>query len=211
MQSLYYAVHHSASQFLEAAGPSLLARERVSNIILPIAMKLMEKEQHHEFVAPGQFWITAWSISRSSPVLEYVLSCTENTLGAYPLFLVCLRDVSSLSESWIEQNMLELAHQIANLVDPERVFSIYGQERLSLSLCRHWSNLTGNSIVPEPYYEASSSYCTPSTLVKSPLSLPRGHEMRAARNEDLQGIARLCREFADDSVGLPSFRYEDIY
>lgn len=206
MSQTFFNVHYSPSQFLEIARPSLLAQERKANVILPHAEKLQAQERLGKPLAPGQFWITAWSYSsssstrRSSPTLEFVLSCTEHHLGTYPLFIVFLRDIFTLSDDWIENNMFQLANQLSSQVDPTRVFSIFGQEKATLALSRHWSAITGAPIVPEPYYEASSSYCTSQTLIKCHGNLPIGHEMRGAHAGDVESIARLCQEFAADSV-----------
>jgi len=95
--------------------------------------------------------------------------------------------------------MDSLALKLSNLVDPTRVFSIFGQEKPTQALCHHWSRHTGANIVSQPYYEASSSYCTKNTFVKKEIILAPGHEMRLAKQSDVYSVAQLCREFADDS------------
>lgn len=199
----FFTVHNSPSSFLQAAHPHLLRHQRKFNVILPHAQKLHAQERSGPALAPGQFWILGWSMAPApsgTQTLEFVLSCTEHHLGTYPLFLVFTRDIPSLSDDWIDSQMKELARQLSNLVAPTRVFSIFGQEKPTLALCRHWSNTSGARIVLEPYYEASSSYCTQKTFVKKQEHLPQGHEMRLSRPSDLAAVAQLCQEFAADSV-----------
>lgn len=198
----FLSVHHSPSSFLQAARPHLLQHQRKFNVILPHAQKLCNLERAGHTVPANQLWIIGWSHSASSrtPTLEYVLSCTEHDLGTYPIFIVLSRDLPSLKDAWIEDQMCRLADKLASLVPRERVFSIFGQEKPTLALCRHWSNVTGARVVSQPYYEASSSYCTSTTLVKKDARLPPGHEMRLARQGDVRDVAQLCQEFAADSV-----------
>ena len=202
-------VHTSPTDFLAATQTSLLAHERRANIILPHAEKLKAQEQSGT-LAPGQFWITAWSTSppnslstpsaHRGPHLDFVLACTEGHMGTYPLFLFSTHDIVSPPEQWLDQYMHQLAQKLMTLVDPARVFSIFGQERAVQMLCSHWSTMTGFHPVSQPYYEASSTYCTPETFVPSRSTPEPGHVMRKAVPSDLDQVARLCQEFAEDSV-----------
>ncbi|KAG8801446.1 hypothetical protein FRB91_008124 [Serendipita sp. 411] len=215
-----FTVYSSPSLFLRATGSQLDIHQRKLNVILPHALKLAEQERKHgaHSLAPNQFWICAWSPPTSSssssstaattanaPRLEYILSCTEHHLGTYPLFLVHLRPIPSISPKSLSHEMARLASYLSTLLPSTRVFSIYGQELPTRLLCEHWSYVSGHRIVDGPaYYEASSSYVTRETLLaanggKKMASLPVGHEMRLARKEDMQSVAQLCMEFAADS------------
>ncbi|CAG8769865.1 4387_t:CDS:2, partial [Acaulospora colombiana] len=108
-------------------------------------------------------------------------------------------NIPSLSKQTIDSEMNTLAQYLSNTVDPRRVFSVFGQEAPVQALSKYWSEYTGHSIVPEPYYEASSSYCTRNTIVSKPESLPSGHEMRLAGQSDLPAVSQLCQEFAAES------------
>jgi hypothetical protein len=201
----FFTAHPSPSAFLEATRSSLRQHQRKLNVILPHAEKLAAQERSGQPFKEGQFWITGWSYSPSqsqSPSLDIVLSCTEHNLGTYPIFLVVLRDLPSIPDTSLDPQMRELARFLASKTDLSRVFSIYGQERPTLFLSRYWSDLTGARLISEPYYAASSSYCTRATLMKRDHSVPSGHEMRLARQTDLEAVARLCQEFADDSVRI---------
>ena len=204
-----FFVHTSPTDFLATTQAWLLAHERRANIILPHAEKLKIQEQSGT-LAPGQFWVTAWSTSpptptsstpaRRGPHLDFVLACTEGHMGTYPLFLFSTHEIVTLPEQWLDQYMHQLAQKLMTLVDPARVFSIFGQERAVQMLCRHWSNLTGFRPVSQPYYEASSTYCTPETFISTRPTPEAGHVMRRAVPSDLDQVARLCWEFAEDSV-----------
>ena len=204
-----FFVHTSPTDFLATTRAWLLANERRANIILPHAEKLKEQEQEGT-LASGQFWVTAWSASPPKPLstppahrgphLDFVLACTEGHMGTYPLFLFSTHDIVTLPEQWLDQYMHQLAQKLMTLVDPARVFSIFGQERAVQMLCSHWSNLTGFRPGSQPYYEASSTYCTPETFASSRSTPEAGHVMRKAVPSDLDQVARLCQEFAEDSV-----------
>jgi len=207
-QNAFY-VHTSPTDFLATTQAWLLAHERRANIIFPHAEKLREQEQSGT-LSPGHFWVTAWSASpptpasttpaRRGPHLDFVLACTEGHMGTYPLFLFSTHEIVTLPEQWLDQCMHQLAQKLMTLVDPARVFSIFGQERAVQMLCRHWSNLTGFRPVSQPYYEASSTYCTPETFVPTRPALEAGHVMRKAVQSDVDQVAGLCQEFAEDSV-----------
>lgn len=210
MASTFFTTHHTPSAFLQATRPHLLQHQRKLNVILPHAEKLAAHQRAGHSLAPGQFWISAWSPPTATnplPTLDFVLSCTEHHLGTYPLFLVFLRPLPSVSPTQLSIQMNQLAQHLTRTVPPTRVFSLFGQEAPIRALAAHWTSLTGVKQVLEPYYEASSSYCTKQTLVKGKDGpLPIGHEMRVARPEDVTSIAQLCQEFAADSVRL--IRYQ---
>jgi hypothetical protein len=207
-------VHTSPTNFLATTQTWLLAHERRANIILPHAEKLKAQEQAGT-LAPDQFWITAWSSSpptrpstsptHRGPHLDFVLACTEGHMGTYPLFLFSTHEIITLPEQWLDQCMHQMAHKLMTLVDPARVFSIFGQERAVQMLCRHWSSLTGFRPVSQPYYEASSTFCTPETFVSSRSVPEAGHVVRKAVPSDVDQVSRLCQEFAEDSVSREIF------
>ncbi|CCA68023.1 hypothetical protein PIIN_01890 [Serendipita indica DSM 11827] len=201
MTSLVLRVHHSPLAFLDATRGHVEHQQRKLNVILPLALKLAKLPASH--IKPGQFWLTAWSTSSSSrPALEFILSCTEHHMGTYPLFLVYLRPyaASKLPTATLSAHMHLLAQHLTNLLPPTRVFSIFGQKRPTELLCAHWERLVSMKRVQEPYYSASSSYCTRQTLSNRGRSpLPAGHQMRLATMHDAQAVARLCAEFAEDS------------
>lgn len=218
--------HDSASDFLAASYPTLRRHEGSANIVLAHALKRVSAEaalsgyqfrcdsdveawldttDPSAFVPrPTQesFWLTLWSMPSSSsvPTLDLVLSCVNWTLGNYPIFLWTPDRVSSLSSSWLMPRLEQLAGHLRQCVPPERVFSVFGMTALVKPFARHWSSLIGFPIEPEPFYAANFSYCTPEMFVDSAMALPEGHRLRRANVGDLEAVAQLCKEFADDSV-----------
>lgn len=218
--------HDSASDFLAASYPTLRRHEASANIVLAHALKRVSAEaalSGYQFrcdsdveawldtVDPSafaphptqeSFWLTLWSFSSSSsvPTLDLVLSCVNWTLGNYPIFMWTPNRALTLSSTWLTPRIEQLVEHLRQCVPPERVFSVFGMTALVKPFARHWSNLTGFRVNPDPFYSAYFSYCTPNTFVDSTANLPDGHRLRRASMLDLEAVSQLCKEFADDSV-----------
>lgn len=223
--SLVVMQHDSASDFLAAAYPTLRRQEASSNIVLAHALKRVSTEaalSGYQFTsdsdvdswlatadassfAPhrttGAFWLTLWSSRPSAPpALDMILACVDWTLGNYPIFLWSPRRPSEHSSSWLAPRIAQLAHHLRQCVPPERVFSVFGMTSLVKSFSHYWSQLTGFAIERDPFYAAYFSFCNASTFKPSNAPLPAGHRLRRALMSDLEQVAQLCKEFADDSV-----------
>lgn len=217
--------HDSASDFLAAAYPTLRRHEASSNIVLAHALKRVSAEaalSGYQFICdadveaflataePSSFiphrngdslWLTLWNMAPSSPpTLDLVLSCVNWTLGEYPIFLWTPRRPSSLSSEWLMPRINQLAEHLQSCVPPERVFSVFGTTPLVKAFARCWTDMTGFTVEPEPFYAAYFSYCTLETFKDCDALLPEGHALRRATMRDLECVAGLCKEFADDSV-----------
>jgi hypothetical protein len=220
--------HSSAAEFLQATYPTLARHETSANIILAHALKLVGAEAaltccHFTDEADarrslkslrskasarlsrrahtGPFWLTVWSLSQSgSPTLDIVLSSVSNTLGDYPIFLWTPRCPSQISTSWLLPRIEYLASHLSTCAPVSRVFSIFGMTALVKAFAHEWTELVDVPLEPEPFYSAYYTYCTSSTFRASETRLPDGHEIRRAVDHDLEGVTRLCKEFADDSV-----------
>ncbi|EKM61670.1 uncharacterized protein PHACADRAFT_248416 [Phanerochaete carnosa HHB-10118-sp] len=220
--------HDSASDFLAVAYPTLRRHEASSNIVLAHALKRVSTEaalSGAQFTsdadvdacleavdassfAPhrtsGAFWLTLWSSSPGcQPTLDIVLACVDWTLGNYPIFLWSPKKPSENSSSWFQPRIEQLADYLRQCVGPERVFSIFGMTSLVKTFARYWSQVTGFRIEPEPFYAAYFSFCNVNTFRPSNVPLPTGHRLRRAMIADLEQVAQLCKEFADDSVHFP--------
>ncbi|KAI0931511.1 hypothetical protein AcW1_001100 [Taiwanofungus camphoratus] len=220
--------HDSASDFLAAAYPTLRRHEASSNIVLAHALKRVSAEaalSGYQFICdadveaflataePSSFiphrngdslWLTLWNMAPSSPpTLDLVLSCVNWTLGEYPIFLWTPRRPSSLSSEWLMPRINQLAEHLQSCVPPERVFSVFGTTPLVKAFARCWTDMTGFTVEPEPFYAAYFSYCTLETFKDCDALLPEGHALRRATMRDLECVAGLCKEFADDSVFFP--------
>lgn len=221
--------HDSASDFLAVSYPTLRRHEASSNIVLAHALKRVTTEAAlagFQFTSDadveaglsaadassftphpttGAFWLTLWSSPspNSPPSLDIVLSCVDWTLGDYPIFLWTPKQQNAVSSSWLNTRIIQLAEHLRICVSSERVFSVFGMTPLVKSFTRHWSHLTGHTVEPEPFYAAYFSFCTTKTFKPSDLPLPAGHHLRRATITDLNSLAQLCKEFADDSVYFP--------
>ncbi|KAH9920239.1 uncharacterized protein BXZ73DRAFT_91969 [Epithele typhae] len=225
---LFVMQHNSADDFFSFAYPVLRRHEASSNIILAHALKrvgsetalsghfLSQDEVSARFpsvasdaFAPqptsGAFWLTVWSVSSSSsaPSLDLILASIDWTLGEYPIFLWTPDRTSASSTHWLEPRIHALTDHLNAIVPPERVFSVFGLTTLVKKFSQVWSQMTGFAIEPEPFYAALFSYCTSETLRGGDTPLPEGHRLRKAAMADLEPVARLCKEFADDSIYFP--------
>jgi len=217
--------HDSASEYLAFAFPTLRRHEASANIVLAHALKRVSAEAaisgsqfasdsdveawlhsadpsaffpHHN---EGSFWLTLWSNSSSSlPTLDLVLSCVDWTLGDYPIFLWTPHPASAASSAWLLPRIAQLAEHLRFCVPPERVYSVFGMTSLVKAFARKWTAMTGFVVEPEPFYAAYFSYCNAATFRRSDAPLPEGHSLRRATLRDLEPVAQLCKEFADDTI-----------
>ncbi|SRR6266404_4029994 len=226
-------VHHdSAADFLSATFPTLRRHEESASIVFAHALKFLGSEAaltgchftneadvsswwrqraraaqnpaaRHKAKSNEPFWLTLWSSPSPfiPPTLDLVLSCVSGTLGDYPIFLWTPK--TPTSPSWLAPRVELLAEHLRDIVPPRRVFSVFGMTPLVKSFTRYWSDLVNCPIEPEPFYAASYTYCNLDTFKEEFEPLPSGDNIRRARVEDIPGVARLCKEFADDSVRTP--------
>ncbi|OSD06207.1 hypothetical protein PYCCODRAFT_1423076 [Trametes coccinea BRFM310] len=221
--------HNTAGCFLSFTAPFLRRHEASSNIVLAHALKRVDAQtalSGFEFTSESDvyarlasadldsytprptksaFWLTVWSQSSPSspPSLDLVLACVDWTLGDYPIFLWTPNRVSASSSAWLAPRVAELTERLNCCVPPERVFSVFGLTSLVKAFARSWTRLTGFNVEPEPFYAALFSHCDTNTFRDSDAPLPEGHVLRKATPDDLEPVAQLCKEFADDSIFFP--------
>ncbi|KAI0046604.1 hypothetical protein FA95DRAFT_1606743 [Auriscalpium vulgare] len=169
------------------------------------SMKVSHGQVHSCAQKTEPFWLTVWSSPSPfvQPTLDLVLACVNWTLGDYPIFLWTPRSPAQLSSSWLVPRVELVTDELAHLVPRERVFSVFGMTPIVKMFSKFWSDITGLSIEPEPFYAASYTYCTLGTFIEHDGPLPVGHNIRRATADDLEGVAQLCKEFADDSIYFP--------
>ena len=148
------------------------------------------------------FWLTVWSSPSPSiaPTLDLVLSCVNWTLGDYPIFLWTPKHPSAISSSWLVPRISLLIEHLLDYASTERIFSVFGMTSLVKTFAKLWTELTSIPVEPEPFYAALYTYCDLSTFQESAAPLPAGDSIRRARMQDLNEVAQLFKEFADDSV-----------
>lgn len=213
--------HNSADDFLAAAYPTLIHQERSSNIILAHALQkansayaLADREATVTLSSQSKlssssfphssssFWLTAWSYksSATSPTIDLILSCISSTLGDYPIFLWTPYLPATVSSTWLSPRIAGLAQYLRACVTPRRVFSVFGKTCLVKAFSKYWTEMTGIPTEPLPFYAAYYTFCTPQSFRAYDREIPVGHCIRQATQHDLDSVARLCKEFADDSV-----------
>ncbi|EPT03525.1 hypothetical protein FOMPIDRAFT_51369 [Fomitopsis schrenkii] len=220
--------HDNASDFLACTYPTLRRHEASANIVLAHALKLVGAETalsglpfmtdddaeayvrglDHSSCSPrrndSSFWLTLWSFSASGrPVLDLVLSCLTWSLGNYPIFLWTSCRPGTFQSDWLAPRVDQLTEYLRMCVPPERVYSVFGMTQLVKTFARRWSSRTGYIVEPEPFYAAHFTYCDTETFCVSNARLPLGHHLRRAKPHDIEAVAQLCREFADDTVFFP--------
>lgn len=220
--------HHTADDLLTFTYPTLGRHEASSNIVLAHALKrvgaehapsryesMSDKDVYALFSAMDRgrfisrpstdaFWLTLWSVSPQSslPTLDLILSCIDWTLGDYPIFLWTPHRAAAASAGWLKPRIQQISKRLQDCVPPERVFSVFGMTSLVKTFSRVWTQMTGFAVEPEPFYAALHSYCTRETFRGKNTALPQGHQLRKAKAADLEPVAQLCKEFADDSVSI---------
>ncbi|KAH7925279.1 hypothetical protein BV22DRAFT_1034175 [Leucogyrophana mollusca] len=112
-----------------------------ADTILPHVVKAFNLERSGEaFAAARQVWITY--ASPYHPV-EFVLSCTEGPLGAYPIFVFTPIAFTELDEDYLDRSFHLLARAQHDVVGMARVFSVFLIWPVTAVFSRIWSELTG--------------------------------------------------------------------
>lgn len=213
--------HNSSSDFLSAVHQELGREERSSGIIFAYALKRLTVETGHKFSSDADlrgwlslhrasssnhesknFWLTVWSHPTPStpPSLDLVLSCIDWTLGEYPIFLWAPHRVDIADNGWLIPRIVKVIDSLLSTTLPERVFTVFGLTSLVKAFTRCWSDFTGFTLEKEPVYTAYLTYCTAASFIDASSGVPTGHQIRIAMMQDLESVAQLCKEFADDSV-----------
>lgn len=210
--------HYSAQAFLAVAYPTLRKHERSSNIILGHALKKITAEAvltGCQFVTSSEvtldaessdkfgdsLWLTLWSTSPQGVIdLDLILACHSAGRHELPVFLWAPKSKVLSSPQWLPPRITALANRLASCVSPMRVFSVFGMATLVTAFSKYWTSLTGFQVETQPFYSAYFTFCTEETFIDSDIDLPPGHVIRRGAISDIEGIAKLGKGFADDSV-----------
>ncbi|KAF9256748.1 hypothetical protein L218DRAFT_881128 [Marasmius fiardii PR-910] len=161
-----------------------------TNCILPALLKALNTEHVSSLPPRGQLWIVCQSVSG----VELVLSCTNNFLGTYPIFIAGLCPLSIAS---LRPRIQEMVQRLLRITVLRRVYSVFAPDDIADIFAEAWTGETGIQIYREPYYAAKLSSCTRETLT--------GHDgepdyyLRPAESNDLDAVAQLCFAFARTS------------
>jgi hypothetical protein len=198
--SHFTSTYTRASDLPESVLKVLRSNARNANVILPPALKIMAAEQSSNFNQKN-IWITCASQNPPCPI-EFVLSCAEGYMGSYPLFILTTLPVNQLTDEHIRSCVQMMAQALKKAVPIQRVYSVFAPEPLTEAFVAVWTRLTGIKSHAEPYYAANITYCTRDSFVNRQTSVHPSltYEIRPAIASDINEIADLCFQFAEDSV-----------
>lgn len=191
---------HCASSLTEQTWDALKSNPRNTNVILPIALKCLAREQAGDF-AQNHVWITC-SSHNPQPTVELILSCTDGEMGAYPIFIVTTCRPEQLTDDFLLPRLIPLVKALHAAVPIHRVYSVFAPEAITNLFVQLWTEVTGvESYIHEPYYAAKLSYCTKKEFVNRQMSVfpDLAFELRPAVEGDLEQVAELCHGFAAES------------
>ncbi|KAE9408737.1 hypothetical protein BT96DRAFT_962695 [Gymnopus androsaceus JB14] len=160
-----------------------------ANVILPLARTLIDNNSH---LPPTQLWLCCISFCGT---VEMVLSCTENEMGKYPIFIVPTRPLSRNSLRARLRCLAETLHAATSL---ERVYSVFAPVDIASLFSQQWSDISGVAVEKEPYYAARLLSCTALTAVPD-TPFPQSGSSRLADVSDTEAVARLCAGFSQES------------
>lgn len=139
--------YDSPIDLLRDAGSALYGREKEANVVLPVVEKLLQRNKTNSLahaplddtqqLSASPNVPNLWLVLRTQPpsgtsschgTIDFVLSCTNGSMGAYPIFVWAARPVRTMTNDFIQVRMAFLAkHLFYNLPSTKRVFSVFGE------------------------------------------------------------------------------------
>ncbi|KAL4070646.1 hypothetical protein J3A83DRAFT_3239360 [Scleroderma citrinum] len=171
--------------------------EAAANVVYPFALKARESPRGSQ----EQLWIAYFD---STDQVTFVLSCTTRSLGDYPVFIYTTNGPAERQPADITEPLESLATALRRSVNPARVFAVFACEAVTREFARIWEVLSEIK-VEGPYYDATFTFCTKTTLTPSmnlrPLPEDRNLTIWLGQAEDshLAWVANLCQQFAATS------------
>ena len=202
-------VFSSASSLDQSVWDAFDASPRAANIISAHASERLSKEQAGESSPPGQFWLVCKGQQSS---VEFVLSCTLNTMGASPIFLFCPHPRGQTSQ-FLFTRLERLIDELEKVVPQARVFSVFGPDVPCDIFVGIWCQRTHISHYEQPYYAAKLTYVTKKSLINRSTSVHPdfNYELRLGVEADIPKIAPLCYGFAKKAVRFYCVSYIPPY
>jgi len=193
-----------ASEFPHFAWTALRSKEVDANPVLPPLMKCLAMEQDG-LVTPNQLWIIVHTSSRQ-PEVKLIASCTDGLTGSYPIFIFTPIPTQHIERerTILFMGLNCIVRELLNRVDRKRVYSVFALENLSKTFASLWTEATRIPVMRDPYKEEKISFLTAQTLKIDDPPIPPNetYNVRPAVRADREQVARLCYEFAADSVCL---------
>jgi len=159
-------------------------------------------EQRGSFT-PNQLWIIIFTSGRQ-PEVKLIASCTDGLTGNYPIFIFTPIPTQRIEhdKTILSSELNILIRELLANVDRRRVYSVFALERLSRMFASLWMEATNIPVLRDPYYEAKISFLTAQTFKRHDPPLPPNEtcNLRPAVRADREQVARLCYEFAAESV-----------
>ncbi|KIJ66264.1 hypothetical protein HYDPIDRAFT_26629 [Hydnomerulius pinastri MD-312] len=191
-----------ASELPQSVWNAFKSNEGAANIVLPFAMKATHFPRNNK-----QLWIAQFDQAGN---VDFVLSCTEEEgvegpNAKYPIFIFTPIPSEQLGPG-LSDSLFPLARCLQQAVPAERVFSVFSPAVVTEEFAQIWSKCSGKAIIPEPYYDATFSFCTVDTLkgLKSSSKLLDRPELviqtRLANEFDVVRLGVLCQEFSETSL-----------
>ncbi|KAF7799292.1 hypothetical protein EIP86_010524 [Pleurotus ostreatoroseus] len=196
-------VYKNASALPEYVWTVFESHPRASNVMYPHALHCRHQEQHG--IATNATYIVCTTtnlLTASDPSVDFVLSCTDGSLGKYPVFIFTPLPPADLHTNYTKQRLYALACELQAAQPSNRVFSVFAPEAVTLQFCSIWSTITGIPLDPEPeYYAAKITYCTNRSFRPRQRTLFPDVEytLRLAQDDDVMRAAELCYGFAKES------------
>ncbi|KAJ3996568.1 acyl-CoA N-acyltransferase [Lentinula boryana] len=189
---LSFGAKHCPKEVIQA----LEANPADANVILPFLKKSLDGESS-TMCSSDQLWLFCVSRNKSIVTVDMVLSCTENEMGKYPIFIVPTQPVSRWSLHSLSVRLKALAEALRDSVPQERVYSIFAPDIIVSLFSQLWSDLVGIGINEKPYYAARLLSCA--SVIPAPSPLPPSATCRLAVTADTTAIAKLCKGFSEES------------
>jgi hypothetical protein len=147
-------------------------------------------------------WIIVYSSDSSPDKVDFILSCTQDEIHEYPIFIYSAHHSSLLDEDFLYPRLLLLSRALHAAVSVERVFSIFGPEPITQMFTDLWVELTGIPFVQVPYYAATFAVCTKNSHIDRSLTVHPSlkYDIRPAVESDIEDVAEMCFDFASLSV-----------
>jgi len=156
-------------------------------------------------VTPNQLWIIIYTSSQQ-PEVQLIASCTDGLAGSYPIFIFTPIPTQHIER---ERAILFLGlncivRELLDRVDRKGVYSVFALEKLSRTFASLWTEATRIPEMRDPYKEEKIRFLTAQTLKMDDPPIPPNEtcNLRPAVRADREQVARLCYEFAADSVCL---------
>jgi len=195
---LFTSTYVSAHELPQQLWDTLRAHPRRSNVILSHAEKALTQAVGAKHPTRNECWITCSTSDSSSETIDFVLSCVENSMGPYPIFIFSTRHFSQLDEEYLLPRISLLTRALYDAVSVPRVFSVFAPNPVAEMFADLWVDLTGVPFVPQPYYAATFTVCTRRTHIDRSMSVHPSlkYDIRPAVESDIDNVAELCYGFA---------------